>query len=92
MRCDGMLTWRDFFVMTAGIMKIVNALVNKNKLKILKEIFKYNIFWEESKLVNKTTLSYSGYRERRIAEDKKKSRREKRQERKILLEDENDGE
>ena len=73
-------------------MKIVNALVNKNKLKILQKIFKYNIFWEESKLVNKTTLSYSGYRERRIAEDKKKSRREKRQERKILLEDENDGE
>ena len=37
-------------------------------------------------------MYYYGYRERRIAEDKKKSRREKRQERKILLEDENDGE
>ena len=31
--CD---SWRDFSVMTAGIMKIVNACpVNKNKLKIL---------------------------------------------------------
>ena len=59
----------------------------KNNLKNL-------IFFgkKERELVNKTTLSYSGYRERRIAEDKKKSRREKRQERKILLEDENDGE
>ena len=37
-------------------------------------------------------MYYYGYRESRIAEDKKKSRREKRQERKILLEDENDGE
>ena len=25
-RCDWLLTWRDFSIMTAGIMKIVNAL------------------------------------------------------------------
>ena len=25
-RCDWLLTWRDFSVITAGIMKIVNAL------------------------------------------------------------------
>ena len=25
-RCDWLLTWKDFSVMTAGIMKIVNAL------------------------------------------------------------------
>ena len=47
---------------------------------------------KERKLVNKTTLYYYGYRKSRIAEDKKKSRRGKRQEQKILLEDENDGE
>ena len=58
---------------------------------------------KERKLVNKTALYYYGYRKGRIAEDKKKSRREKRQERnriendekldrKILLEDESDGE
>ena len=39
-RCDWFLTWRDFSVMTAGIMKIVNCPVNKNKLKILKKISK----------------------------------------------------
>ena len=66
----------------------------------------YNIIFfgkKERKLVNKTALYYYGYRKGRIAEDKKKSRREKRQERnriendekldrKILLEDESDGE
>ena len=36
-RCDWLLAWQDFSVMTAGITKIVNALVNKNKLKILKK-------------------------------------------------------
>ena len=34
-RCDWSLMWQDFSVITAGIMKIVNASVNKNKLKIL---------------------------------------------------------
>ena len=35
-RCDWLLTWRDFSVMTAGIMKIVNALlmlIKKNETK-----------------------------------------------------------
>ena len=45
---------------------------------------------KERKLVNKTTLYNYGYRKSRIAEEQKKSRREKRQEWKILLEDEND--
>ena len=44
---------------------------------------------KEHKLVNKTALYYYGYRKSRIAEDK--SRRKKRQEREILLEDESDG-
>ena len=32
-RCDWLLTWRDFSVMTAGIMKIVNALRTKTTSK-----------------------------------------------------------
>ena len=37
-------------------------------------------------------MYYYGYRKSRIAEDKQNSRMEKRQERKVLLEDEGDGE
>ena len=43
-RCDWLLTWQDFSVITAAIMKIVTALVNKNKLKILKKIILKNIY------------------------------------------------
>ena len=58
---------------------------------------------KERNLENKTSLYYYGERTSRIAEEKKKSRREKRDklneigndeklDRKILLEDESDGE
>ena len=38
-RCDWLLTWWDFSVMTAGIMKIVNAMWRKT-LKIVKKKIK----------------------------------------------------
>ena len=39
-RCDWLLTWRDFSVMTEGIMKIVNAVRTKANSKSNKIMFK----------------------------------------------------
>ena len=33
MRCDGMLTWRDFIAMTAGIMKMLMPYEQKQNFK-----------------------------------------------------------
>ena len=38
-RCDWFLTWRDFSVMTVGIMKTVNALWTQNPKKKIKKNF-----------------------------------------------------
>ena len=39
-RCDWLLTWRDFFVMTAAIMKIVNALLTRQTQNLEKNNLK----------------------------------------------------
>ena len=37
--CDWLLAWRDYYVMTAGIMKMVNALWTKQTQNLKKKIF-----------------------------------------------------